>query len=145
MKWKNKNYSISTSNKHLDVKVVHAYLTQSYWAEGIGEETVKRAIRNSMVFGVYDSKKQIGFARVVTDKATFAYLADVFILNEHQGKGLGKWLVKCILNHAELQGLRRIMLATRDAQPLYAKFGFAPLHIPERFMQLWNKDAYKKN
>ena len=132
------------SNPHrLDMDVVHGFLTNAYWSAGISREIIQRAVRNSICFGVYEDDRQVGFARVVTDQATFAYLADVFILESHRGQGLSKKLVAAIAADARLQGLRRWVLATRDAHGLYARFGFTPLVAPERFMELHNPDVYK--
>lgn len=138
-------YLISTDHTKLDIGVIHQYLSEeSYWAKHIPLEVVKRSIDNSLCFGLYHLGKQIGFARLVTDKATFAYLADVFIIEMYRGKGLSKWLVQTIQAYPEVQGLRRWMLGTRDAHGLYAQFGWTP--IPEemvsRFMQLHNPDVY---
>src|SRR5689334_24705655 len=108
------NFTISTDSDRLDLEVIYGYLSRSYWAAGRPRETVEKSIKHSLCFGVYDGSKQIGFARVITDFATFAYLADVFILEEYQGQGLGKWLVSVIMGHPDLQGLRRWSLATRD-------------------------------
>lgn len=131
-------YSISTDKTLLDLDVMFNYLSkESYWAKGLPFDTMKRGIDNSMCFGVYHDKKQIGFAKVVTDKATFAYIADVFILEPYRGKGLSKWLMHTITSHNELQGLRRWSLATADAHGLYAQFGFTPLLAPERWMQIY--------
>ena len=127
-------YIISTDKNKIDTDYVHGFLTQSYWSPGVPRETVKKAMQNSLCFGVYDNGRQIGYARMVTDTATFDYLADVFIVENYRGKGLGKWLVKVILAHPELQGLRRIILATRDAHSLYSQFGFVPFATPERWM-----------
>lgn len=135
-------YSISTDRSLLNVETIHGFLSRSYWAQGIPRETVERSIRGSMCFGVYENSHQVGFARVITDGVTFAYLADVFILEPHRGRGLSKWLVATILAHPDLQGLRRFMLATRDAHGLYQQFGFTPLAQPERFMQLHRPDVY---
>jgi GNAT superfamily N-acetyltransferase len=144
-------YTISTDNKKLDIAFIHNYLSGSYWAEQIPVETVRKAIDGSLCFDVYHSDKQavpagrqVGFARMVTDKATFAYLADVFIDETHRGLGLSKWLVATILAHPDMQGLRRMMLATRDAHGLYAQFGFTPLTNPERWMHIHNPDVYKR-
>ena len=126
----------------LDLAVVHGFLAESYWAKGIPLETVRRSIRNSLCFGLYEAENQIGFARVVSDRATFAYLADVFVLESHRGRGLGKLLMGAVVAHPDLQGLRRWMLATRDAHGLYAQYGFTPLPVPERFMQLHDPDVY---
>ena len=115
--------------------MVHGYLKESYWAAGVPEDFVRRSIKNSLCFGVYRDAEQVGFARVITDRATFAYLADVFVLEEHQRRGIGKWLVETILSHPDLQGLRRWMLATRDAHELYRSYGFAELGCPQIFME----------
>ena len=138
-------YLISADPSKLDIAVIHQYLSrESYWAKNIPLQTVERSIANSFCFGVYYHDVQIGFARLVTDKATFAYLADVFVLPEHRGKGLSKWLIETIHVHPDVQGLRRWMLGTKDAHGLYAQFGWKP--IPEemmsRFMQLHNPDLY---
>jgi N-acetylglutamate synthase-like GNAT family acetyltransferase len=138
------NYSISTDKTKLDIKTIHDFLTHSYWAENIPVEIVQRSIEGSLCFGVFVGEKQIGFARMITDKATFAYLADVFIIEAYRGKGLSKWLMEVILTHSELQGLRRIMLATRDAHSLYSQFGFSPLNHTDRWMQIHNSNIYKK-
>ena len=138
-------YTISTDKSKLDIPFIHHYLSKfSYWAEQIPVETVIKAIEGSLCFGIYEKEKQIGFARMVTDKATFAYMADVFIDEHYRGRGLSKWLVATMLAHPDLQGLRRLMLATRDAQGLYAQFGFTPLTHPERLMQMVFPDIYKK-
>jgi GNAT superfamily N-acetyltransferase len=118
---------------------VHGFLTRSYWARGVPPDVVQRSIENSLVFGVYGGDEQVGFARVVTDRATFAYLADVFVLEGHRGRGLGKWLMEVVLAHPELQGLRRWMLATADAHGLYRRYGFRELGKPQIFME--RKDA----
>ncbi len=136
-------YSISTDSKRLNIPYIHAYLSkQSYWAKGIPLETVQKSIAGSVSFGVYDDLNQIGFARVVTDKATFAYLADVFIDEKHRGLGLSKWLMETIMAHPDLQGLRRFMLATRDAHTLYEQYGFALLTFPERWMHIHYPNRY---
>jgi len=136
-------YEISTDRGRLDLDVIHGYLTQSYWSPGIPRETVARAIANSLCFGIYaDGGVQVGFARLITDKATYAYLADVFVLEAHRGKGLSKWLMETIVAHRELQGLRRWTLATRDAHELYARYGFTPLANPSRFMERHAPDVY---
>jgi GNAT superfamily N-acetyltransferase len=137
--WRRDGYLISTDASMLDLEVVHAYLSRSYWAAGVPEDVVRRSIENSLCFGVYRGEEQAGFARVVTDRATFAYLADVFVLEEHRGQGIGKWLVEVILSHPDLQGLRRWMLATRDAHDLYRRYAFTELARPGIFME--RKDA----
>jgi len=120
-------FLISTDRSKLDVEVIHKFLGRSYWAEGIPRETVMRSIENSLCFGVYDNARQIGFARVISDFATYAYVADVFILEPYRERGLGKELMASIMAHPDLQGLRRWSLGTRDAQGLYAQFGFKPV------------------
>lgn len=136
-------YKISTDKTDLDFEVIYGFISKSYWASGIPKHTLEKAIANSFCFGVYDCQdSQIGFARLITDKATFAYLADVFIVESHRGKGLSKWLVESIVSHPELQGLRRMVLATRDAHGLYAQYGFLPIENPEMFMQIWNPNVY---
>jgi GNAT superfamily N-acetyltransferase len=134
--WQRGEYTISTDNKRLDIRRIHDFVSnQSYWAQGRTIETVQRAIDNSLNFGLYKNNQLIGFARVVTDYATFAWIADVFVLSEHRGRGLSKWIMEVILSHPELQSFRRWVLATRDAHGLYARFGFIPLHRPERWME----------
>ena len=128
------NYVISTDKSKIDIDYVHRFLTQSYWSPGIHIQVVKKAMEGSLCFGVYDNNKQVGYARVITDTATFAYLADVFIDENYRGKGLGKWLIEMILAHPNLQGLRRILLATKDAHKLYEQCGFATIPNPERYM-----------
>lgn len=136
-------FLVTTDRAQLSEELVHEFLTQSYWAEAIPRETVARSMRNSLCFGLLEGGRQIGFARVVTDYATFAYLGDVFILEGYRGRGLAKFLLECILKHPQLQGLRRWLLATRDAHSLYEKFGFIPLARPDRFMELHNPNVYK--
>jgi len=138
--FKKGNYLISADNSLLDIKVIHGYLSTSYWAKNRPLKTTKKAIHNSVCFGLYLNKTQIGFARVVTDKATFAYLADVFVLEEYRGKGLSKWMMKVILGYGELKDLRRWFLATKDAHGLYEKFGFHSLKEPEKIMEMFRKD-----
>ena len=134
--WTRGGYAISTDPARLNIAMVHEYLsTSSYWAAGRPLEVVRRGIENSLPFGVFKGIEQVGFARVVTDYATFAWLADVFVLPAFQGQGLGKWLIGVIVAHPRLQGLRRWVLATKDAHGLYAQFGFTELHAPERFME----------
>ena len=128
------NHTISTDKNKLDIDYVHAFLTNSYWTPGISMEKVKKGIDGSLCFGIYDNHKQVGFARMITDQASFAYLCDVFVDEKHRGKGLGKWLIESILAHPGLQGLRRIMLAARDAHKLYEQCGFTLTTNPERWM-----------
>jgi N-acetylglutamate synthase-like GNAT family acetyltransferase len=141
------NILISTDKSKLEIELIHDYLSKySYWAANIPLETVQKSIENSIAFGVYLQEKnilkQVGFCRVLSDLATFAYLADVFILEEYRGKGLSKLLVKTILEHPDLQGLRRWVLATRDAHGLYAQYGFTPLDKPENFMHIKIENPY---
>ena len=126
---------ISTDPSRFDLDVIHGYLTRSYWAEGISRERVARAIAGALCFGAFEDGRQIGFARVITDRATFAYLADVFVIEAFRGRGVATRLMESIVAHPELQDLRRWLLVTRDAHPLYAKFGFRPLEKPERHME----------
>lgn len=137
-------YEISTDSERLDVSVIHAFLAQSYWSPGIPRSVVERAISNSLCFGLYHKSEQAGFARIVTDKATFAYLADVFVLEAHRGKGLSKWLMQVVKEHKDLQGLRRFMLGTRDAHGLYRQFEFRELTYPSRMMEILKPDVYRQ-
>lgn len=143
--WKNNEYLLSTDKSKIDVKAVHDFLSGSYWAENIPIEVVQKSIDHSLCFAMYCHQKLIGFARVISDFATFAYLADVFIVPEERGKGLSKWLVRTIMDYPHLQGLRRFTLATRDAHKLYAQFGFTAFDKPERWMQKTDLDVYKRN
>ena len=138
-------YIISTNKEKIDIDVVHTFLSKdSYWAENIPKDIVERAIKNSLCFGIYYKETQVGFARAVTDKATFMYLADVFILHAHRSKGLSKWLMQTIHAHPELQGLRRMMLTTKDAHGLYAQFGWQPLNddLAKRIMLINRPGMY---
>ena len=145
VEWLRGDHSISTDRERLDREAIHAFLRESYWAQGIPREVVDRSIDHSLCFGLYERTRQIGFARVVTDSSTFAYLADVFVLDAYRRRGLGKWLIEVIRNHPDLQGLRRWMLATRDAHSLYSAFGFRPLQKPERIMEIVDPDVYKRS
>ncbi|SMC29696.1 Acetyltransferase (GNAT) domain-containing protein [Andreprevotia lacus DSM 23236] len=138
-------FEFDTSPARLDVDLIHRELAQLYWSKGIPRDTVVRAIAGSLCFGVYHDNAQIGFARVISDRATFAYLADVFILEIWRGRGLARQLVTVIRAHPELQGLRRWMLVTRDAHPLYAPFGFGPLADPAKVMEMADPDIYTRN
>jgi len=138
-------FTISTDAARLDLNVIHEFLTTSYWAAGIPADVVKRSIEHSLPFGIYQEERQIGFARVITDYATFAYLADVFVIEAYRGQGLAKWLVEVIVAHPRLQGLRRWMLATRDAHALYSKVGFVELKSPEDWMECRFADVYAKS
>jgi len=138
-------FVVTTDPNRLDHDFIHGYLVRSYWSEGIPRDLVERALSNSLCFGVYEGDKQVGFARVITDFATFAYLADVFIIESHRARGLSKFLMECIVQDPQLQGLRRWTLATRDAHGLYERFGFKPLANPDRFMEIHNPEVYKKS
>jgi GNAT superfamily N-acetyltransferase len=138
------NYTISTDKSRINPEWVHDYLCHhSYWAQGVPADIVKKSIDNSLCFGIYHGLKQVGFARVVSDFATYAYLADVFVIAEERGKGLSKWLMQVIIDHSQLQGLRRFVLATKDAHDLYARFGFIMYPNPDRLMCRHNPDVYK--
>lgn len=136
---------IDTDPARLDLDVVHAFLSTSYWARGIPRETVVRSIEHSLCFGAYVGGAQIGFARVVTDFATFAWLADVFVIESERGAGVSKALMDAVFAHPRLQGLRRWMLATRDAHTLYSRYRFKPLAAPDRFMELHDPDVYLRH
>ena len=142
--WKRGEFAISTDAARLDLNTIHTFLTTSYWAAGIPMDVVKRSIEHSLAFGVYQGDRQVGFARLITDYATFAYLADVFVIEDYRGQGLAKWLVEVIVAHPDLQGLRRWMLATRDAHTLYGKVGFVEIKSPERWMERHRPDVYAK-
>jgi GNAT superfamily N-acetyltransferase len=132
------NLSISTDPARLDLDTITDMLSRSYWAAGRTREVVARSVEHSLVFGIYDGEKQIGLARIVSDYTTFAWLCDVFIHEDYRGRGIGKWLMETILSYPELQGLRRFMLATRDAHGLYLQYGFKPLTRPDRWMEKFN-------
>ena len=144
MEWTKDDFSISTDKQKLAVDKIHGFLSQSYWAENIPLDVVQRSINGSLCFGVYRQEIQIGFARVITDEATFAYLCDVFIEEAYRGKGLAKWLMETILAYPTLQGLRRFMLATRDAHGLYKQVGFGELTFTDRWMQIHWPGVYKQ-
>ena len=134
--WRKAEFVISTDRSRLNLEFIHSFLSnKAYWAIGRSREVVQQAIENSLNFGVFDGNQQIGFARVVTDFATFAWLADVFIIDEYRGHGLGVWLIEVITSHPQLQGFRRWILATRDAHELYRRFGFTELANPQRYME----------
>jgi GNAT superfamily N-acetyltransferase len=137
-------YDISLDPERLQLDAIHGFIAQSYWASGMPRDTMARAIANSICIGAYRDDIQVGFARVVTDRATFAYLADVFVLSDHGGKGLAKAMVQALHDHQELQGLRRWMLATSDAHGVYAALGWQPIAQPELFMQRHDPDVYRR-
>ena len=140
------NYEISTDQARLDIDAIHAYLARSYWSPGIPREVVERAARNSLCFGVYEraSGAQAGFTRVVTDYATFAYLCDVYVLEEHRGHGLGKAMMRAAMEHPALSGARRVMLATRDAHGLYRRHGFRDTGGNTNLMEVVRPDLYRR-
>lgn len=142
--YRKEQFLISTDPAKLDVNSIHAFLSHSYWeTKGIPKEIVDRSIRGSLCFGVYEGQQQVGFARVITDRATFAFLCDDYILESHRGRGLGRWLMECILSHPDLQALRRWIVVTRDDR-LYKKFGFTPLKEPKTYMEIVNLGVYEK-
>ena len=143
--WQRGEFEISTDPARVDMATVHEFLSnQAYWSPGVPLDVMRRAVEGSIVFGLYHGNEQVGFARVVSDRATFAWVGDVFVLDTFRGQGLGKWLVHCIVEHPELQGLRRWMLATRDAHGLYKQVGFTELHDPTRFMERWDPEIYTR-
>ena len=137
-------FTLSTDRERLDLGVIHGFLTECYWAKGISREIVARSIQNSLCFGIYAGDQQVGFARVISDFATYAYIADVFVLGAFRGRGLGKWLMECIMQHPRLQGLRRWGLVTGDAHGLYAKSGFTAPKRPEIYMERYEEDIYQR-
>ncbi len=142
--WRRGEYAISTDRARLDRAAIHDFLSRrSYWAVRIPREVMERSIENAMIFGIYRGAEQVGFARVVTDFATFAWIGDVFVVEAHRGRGLSKWLMETIVTHPQLQGLRRWLLATRDAEGLYQQYGFRALAHPERFYERHVPDVYK--
>lgn len=143
MQWSRENYTISCDPSKQDIDVVASFLKTSYWAKDIPTDTVAKSLQHSLCFALLDGDRQIGLARVVSDFATFAFLSDVFVLPDYRGKGLGKWLIECVLAHPELQGLRRWMLGTKDAHGLYRKYGFTPVTHPETLMELRNPNVYR--
>jgi len=137
------DYLISSDPARLDFAAIHAFLTRVYWSEGISRELVERAARGTLCFGVYHVTGQVGFARVITDAATFAYLSDVYVLEGHRGRGLSKALMRAIMTHPSLQGLRRFVLVTKDAHTLYEAFGFRRVAEPESYMEILRSDLYR--
>ena len=144
MEWKQGEFTVTDRREDLDIGTIHSFLRESYWAKSIPRPIVEKAVENSLCFGLYHNSKQVGFGRAVSDRATFAYLADVFVVPAYRGRGLGKLLVSCILSHSELQGLRRWMLATLDAHGLYEQHGFVPLQKPEWFMETNDPEIYQR-
>ena len=144
MNWDREPYRITDDPAAVDLEVVHRFLTASYWSPGIPKDTVARGVENSLPFSMFLGQRQVGFARAVTDRATFAYLADVFVAEDQRGKGLGRWLVETVLGHPELQGLRRWLLATRDAHALYRRFGFTAVADVSPLMTRHDPDVYTR-
>jgi len=142
MQWCRDTFTVTCDPAKLDLALITEFLASSYWAKGIPAATVAKSLEGSLCFAVLDGEAQIGFARVITDRATIAYVGDVFILPEFRGRGLAKWLMECMVSHPDLQGLRRWVLATRDAHGLYRQFGFTPLKRPEVFMERHEPDVY---
>jgi GNAT superfamily N-acetyltransferase len=138
-----RNIVVTTDRSRLDLDVIHGFLTSSYWARGVPREIVARSMANSLCFGAFDGDRQVGFARVISDRATFAYICDVFALESHRGNGVGKTLMAAIMSHPELQGLRRRTLFTRDAHGLYRQFGFGAPRHPERLMEVVDSEPYR--
>lgn len=137
-------FRITTSLDDMDLDVIYQLISNSYWGKGIPRERFEKSLRNSFCFAVLDDENQlVAFARLITDRTTFAYLAGVFVVEAHRGKGISKWLISEIVAHPELQGLRRMMLATRDAHGLYEQFGFTPIAPVENFMQIWKPNVYQ--
>ena len=144
MIWHRAPYRITDDPDAVDLDVVHDFLASSYWARGIPRDTVARGIAHSVPFSLFLDDRQVGFARAVSDRATFAYLADVFVVEDQRGRGLAAWLVSTVLAHPELQGLRRWLLATRDAHGLYLKLGFTPPANPATFLTRHDPDIYRR-
>jgi GNAT superfamily N-acetyltransferase len=141
--WRRGDFVVSDDPARLDKATVVRFITGSYWAAGIPQATMQRAIAHSLCFGLYEGDKQVGFARVVTDRATFGYLCDVFVEESHRGAGLGQWLVACVLEHPDLQGLRRLSLMTRDAHTLYQRHGFKAMADPTIYLEIHRPNVYK--
>ena len=142
MEWKRDGFTVSTEKKKLDRTAIHEFLRSSYWARGISRELVDRSIDNSLCFGLYEGDRLIGFARVISDYATFGYLSDVFVVESHRGRGLATWFMETVMAHPDLRGIRRWMLATADAHRLYRKIGFTELSRPERIMEKLLSNPY---
>lgn len=142
--WRRGDHLITTDPARVNLDVVHGFLTSCYWAKGISRETVGRSIEGSIPFSLYAGASQVGFARVISDRATIAYLGDVFVLDAYRGRGLARWLSETALAHPDLVGLRRWILLTRDAHALYASVGFTPLAAPDRWMERWDPDVYAR-
>jgi GNAT superfamily N-acetyltransferase len=142
--WTRPPVEVSTDDKRLDIDLMHHFLARTYWSPGIPRDILERALANSLNFGAYADGQQLGFARVVTDRATFAYLCDVFVLEEWRGRGVSKFIMECVMSHPDLQNLRRLMLATADAHGLYRQFGFEAIARSERMMEIVTPDVYQR-
>lgn len=142
--WTRLPVEVSTDDTRLDIDLIHHFLARTYWSPGIPRDILERALANSLNFGAYAAGKQLGFARIVTDRATFAYLCDVFVVEAWRGRGVSKFIMECVMGHPELQNLRRVMLATADAHGLYRQFGFAVIARPERMMEIVAPDIYQR-
>jgi len=138
------SFEISLDPRRIDIDAVHAFLRTSYWAQAIPREIVAKSVANSLCVGAFSGGTQIGFARLVTDCATFGYLADVYVLSEHRGQGIAKRMLTTLMAHPDVQGLRRLMLVTRDAQRLYAECGFTALAAPDRHMEKTDPETYRR-
>jgi N-acetylglutamate synthase-like GNAT family acetyltransferase len=145
MEWTKGEFSVTCDHDKQDLEVIHGFLSQSYWSKGISKETVRKSLDGSLCFALLHNDKQVGFARVISDFATVAYLGDVFVLEEYRGRALSKWLMECVTSHPNLQGLRRWLLATSDAHGLYEKYGFTALSKPHLFMERHNPNVYAQN
>lgn len=142
VEWQKGDFLVSTDREKLQLKKIHVFLQTAYWSKGIQQDVVQEAIENSCCFGLYNGGQQIGLARMITDKAIFGYLADVYVVDEFRGQGLGKWLVSCVMEIYNPKKLRRILLATREMHRLYEHFGFERLQSPENLMEINRKDLY---
>ena len=140
--WHRDGFTISTDHARLDLDAVYAFLSTSYWARDIPRDVMERSITHALPFGIYEGTRQVGFARVVSDRATVGYIGDVYVLDPWRGRGLSRWLMECVMAHPELQGFRRWILLTRDAHGLYEKYGFTPIAAPDRWMEKHTKDPY---
>jgi len=135
LEWSRGQYTVTTDRRRMELSMIHAFLAGTDWSPGVPRFTVARSLRHSLCFGLFHRARQVGFARVITDRATFGYVADVFILEGHRGRGLARWLMECVVEHPDLRRCRRLLLATRDAHGLYAKTGFRPLRRPDDHLE----------
>ena len=144
MDWTRDDFTISTDDERLDRAAIRDFLGGSYWAKGIPRDIVDRSINGSLNFGLYEGADQVGFARIITDRATFAYVCDVYVLESHRGRGLARWLMEVVRGHPDLQGLRRWVLLTRDAHPLYRQVGFRDVEDASRYMEIVDREVYAR-